>query len=71
MMSKNRSWSGGSVVWIACAAAAQAGAPSDMVFTHQGQLEQDGAPANGTYDFRFDLLSEGFRIGRFWKESEL
>ena len=38
-----------------------AGAPAAALgnaFTYQGRLEQDGVPANGTYDFRFTLFND-------------
>lgn len=31
-------------------------APLETVFTYQGRLNQSGAPANGVFDFRFDLF---------------
>jgi hypothetical protein len=40
--------------------------PLGTAFTYQGQLQQSGAPANGTCDFDFELygsLSGGTRIG--------
>jgi hypothetical protein len=35
----------------------------DAGFTHQGPLTDNGAPANGLYDFRFELLAEGGIVG--------
>ncbi|NBB70264.1 MAG: hypothetical protein GVY33_08050 [Alphaproteobacteria bacterium] len=46
--------------WLLCLLAAAVAAPVPAqvgtAFTYQGQLEQDGSPANGTYDFQFQLF---------------
>jgi len=44
---------------IAFCAATLRSAPLGTAFVYQGQLKENGAPANGVFDFRFRLLSQG------------
>lgn len=44
------------VVAIACSGRLDAQTPVTTAFTYQGQLKQDGAPAEGAFDMRFTLL---------------
>jgi hypothetical protein len=48
------------------ASLAEAGTQVGTAFIYQGQLKENDAPANGLYDFRFDLLAElsGARLAR-------
>ena len=45
-------WLGMALVWMAAAA----GVPVGTGFAYQGRLQQAGGPANGLYDFRFELF---------------
>ncbi len=43
------------VVWAILTALASAAGAQSTAFTYQGQLKDGGTPANGSYDFQFDL----------------
>ncbi len=47
----------------ALALSANAASAFDTGFTYQGTLTDGGQPANGLYDFRFQLLAEGGIVG--------
>jgi len=43
----------------------------DMGFTYQGMLTDGGKPANGRYDFRFQLLAEGGIVGQEYSAEDV
>ncbi len=43
------------MAWVLLSVLAAAGQAQSTAFTYQGQLKDGGAPANGSYDFKFDL----------------
>src|SRR5262245_59958427 len=43
-------------------AMAQPGAPAGTAFTYQGRLDDGGQPANGSYDFQFQLGTSIFGV---------
>ncbi len=51
------------VLLVAICSFVISGEPLGTAFTYQGQLEQDGKPANGTFDFRFNLLDSSDPVG--------
>jgi len=50
-------------VLVACVAPAVAQTSLGTAFTYQGQLKFGGAPANGSYDFRFTLYDDAVPVG--------
>lgn len=58
------------LLWIVAASmfpSAQAQTPQLPDFTYQGRLQQNGQPANGTFDLRFDLFdaaTDGNAVGQ-------
>jgi len=56
----------GSLIALVAVAPSPGGSPLTTAFTYQGQLKQNGVPADGLYDFRFDLLARdgGARMAR-------
>jgi len=61
MTSKYCTWGMALVGAILQAVPVQA-APVGTAFTYQGQLKQDGVPANGRFDFRFSLQTTQFGV---------
>jgi hypothetical protein len=55
MLSKMRHTMAGLILALTCAMPVSAQTPVTTTFTYQGQLRQDGAPAEGLYDLRFTL----------------
>jgi len=56
----------GSLIALVVASPVPATTPLTTAFTYQGQVKQDGAPANGAYDFLFllhDAVSGGTQVG--------
>jgi hypothetical protein len=59
---------------LAAAAFCSAQAPVGSAFTYQGKLQDNGQPANGTYDFNFvlmDAASGGAQIGPFQVKNDV
>lgn len=44
---------------LACTAGTLPATPLDAAFTYQGQLTDQGSPANGSYDLQFTLFDAG------------
>lgn len=62
MRSRMTCWTAAAGVWV-CSVLAPGAVADDLVsvpttFTYQGFLKDGGAPANGSYDFRFRLCSD-------------
>ena len=51
-----RAWLGGALAAVALVGVASAQAPVGTAFTYQGRLTDGGAPATGSFDFRFTLF---------------